>query len=86
MIPGDRVLIQWERSDDVYEVTYLRTERGFFMFRSDDENVEPYGYGHRDKNIIVARKDSLSRCEVKEDGNEQRNLRETPETILSGTI
>ena len=73
MKSGDRVFIQWEPDDIVYEVIYVRTERGFLIFRSDNENM------------IVARKDSLSLCEVKS-GNEQGNLRETPETILSGTI
>ena len=74
MEPGDRVFIQWEPDDVVYDVIYEKTERGFFIFR------DKYG------NMVVARKDALSHCEVQENGNEQRNLRETPKTILSGTI
>ncbi len=73
MKPGDRVYIQWEPDDIVYDVTYVKTERGFLVFCDSNQDM------------IVARKDSLSRCEV-QNGNEQRNLRETPETILSGTL
>jgi len=73
MEPDDRVYIQWEPDDIVYDVTYVKTERGFLVFRDSNQN------------LIVARKDSLSRCEV-QDGNEQRNLRETPETFCSGTL
>lgn len=74
MEPGDRVFIQWEPDDIVYDVIYEKTERGFFIFRGNDGNR------------VVARKDALSHCEVQENGNDQRNLRETPETILSGTL
>ena len=74
MEPGNRVFIQWEPDDIVYDVTYVKTERGFFIFRGEDGTM------------LVARKNALSYCEVQENGNEQRNLRETPETILSGTL
>ena len=74
MLPDDRVFIQWAGDNIVHEVTYEKSERGFLIFRSDAGST------------IIARRNSLSRCEVKENGNEQRNLRETPETILSGTI
>lgn len=54
MEPGDKVFIQWTPEDIVYDVTYVKTERGFFIFRDEDDNM------------IIARKSSLSRCEVQE--------------------
>ena len=74
MKPGDRVFIQWEPDDIIRQVTYVKSERGFLIFRSPDENM------------IIARRDSLNHCEVVKNGNEQRNLRETPETFCSGTL
>lgn len=76
MKEDDRVRIQWTDDDTIHRVTYVKKDRGFLIFRDDDNNM------------MIARKDALSICEleVEKNGNEQRNIRETPKTILSGTV